>query len=681
MKIRHKLILGFLSVASLIAVAGYISVNTAEKALQKAIGKNSVVLARETLDKIDRTIQARIEQVEIYARDLMFEELLLNSNLEFDKLDDVQGYINQKEKEWISTSGEGITPSMARLIDNELAIELRKEMELKPFYQEKYGYPIFGEVFVTNKYGANVAQSRKTSDYYQADEQWWQQAARDGLYIGNIEYDKSAGIYALDVAVKICDVAGNFTGVVKAVLNIQEIINIIKEVELQVPYKTTKFRLLTKDLMVIYSTEGPEIRQGLSALEGPILHIVSGKLNGEGSFAKQDAIPGTPGKLFAYARSRGYKDFKGLEWILVVEHELGEIFAAVAKLKNTMLIISILLIVLSVLIGLFLSRAISEPIAKLKGIAIEIGKGKLDTKVEIESSDEIGQLAAAFRKMTGDLKKTTTSIDKLSREITERKKAEQALERLNKDLELTIQELERSNQQLRDFAHMTAHDLKTPLRGIATLAQWLSNDYSDKFDEPGKKQVKLLVARAQRISTMVDGILRFCQITPAVAKERMVDLNTVLTEVIRQINPPENFEIIVENHLPCVICQKKYMVQVFQSLLENAIKYIDRPDGRIKVSCVGQDSLWKFTVADNGPGIEQRYFKKIFQMFQRLSPRDEIESAGMGLSFVKKIVEMYGGQIWVRSKPGEGSAFLFTLPKQRWGGKNAKLEAHITGGR
>jgi signal transduction histidine kinase len=121
-------------------------------------------------------------------------------------------------------------------------------------------------------------------------------------------------------------------------------------------------------------------------------------------------------------------------------------------------------------------------------------------------------------------------------------------------------------------------------------------------------------------------------------------------------------------------------MQVFQNLLSNAVKYMDKPKGLIKVGCVEEDSFWKFNITDNGPGIEEKHFERIFQMFQTLAPRDEFESTGVGLTVTKKIVELYKGKIWVESKVGEGSTFFFTLPKQDIGAeKNEELQTGVVG--
>jgi len=245
----------------------------------------------------------------------------------------------------------------------------------------------------------------------------------------------------------------------------------------------------------------------------------------------------------------------------------------------------------------------------------------------------------------------------------ERKKAEEVLEKLNTDLESTVRELMRTNKELQEFAYITAHDLKTPLRGIGTLAEWLSTDYADKFDEQGQKHVKLLVERAKRADKLVDSILQYSSAGHAREEQEQIDLNTVLTEIICEIDPTENIEITVENKLPVLMCKKTHIIQVFQNLLSNAIQYMDKEKGRINVGCHEENGFWKFSVADNGPGIDQKYFKKIFKIFQTLSPTNETESTGIGLSVAKKIVKLNAGRIWVESNPGEGSTFFFTLPK------------------
>jgi PAS domain S-box-containing protein len=251
----------------------------------------------------------------------------------------------------------------------------------------------------------------------------------------------------------------------------------------------------------------------------------------------------------------------------------------------------------------------------------------------------------------------------ITRDITERKRAEQIQAELI--------------QELKDFAYIVSHDLKAPLRGIKTLADWLLADYADKLDEQGKEQLDLLLKRVERMHNLIDGILQYSRVGRITEEKVQVNLSELIPDVIDMVAAPENIEITVENELPVVGCEKTRIMQVFENLLSNAIKYMDKPQGRITISCVQEDGFWKFGVADNGPGIEEKHFERIFRIFQTLSSRDEFESTGVGLTVIKKIVELYGGKVWVESKVGEGSTFFFTLPKQIEELTDAKLQANI----
>jgi PAS domain S-box-containing protein len=267
-------------------------------------------------------------------------------------------------------------------------------------------------------------------------------------------------------------------------------------------------------------------------------------------------------------------------------------------------------------------------------------------------------------------------ISTIARDITERKRAEQELEKLNRSLKLNVGELRRTNKELEEFAHIAAHDLKTPIRNIATLTDCLLIDYADKFDEQGKEQVRLLVTKAKQMVSLIDDILQYCRLGQEKAGKKQVDLNTVVSDVIEVIAPPENIHIHIENELPTIKCDKTQVIQVFQNLIGNAVKYMDKPEGHIKVTCSEQVDIWLFGIADNGPGIDEIHFEKIFKMFQTLEPRDGIESTGVGLSIVKKIVEMNHGEVWVESSISEGSTFFFTIPKQATAMQTVEAIAH-----
>ena len=226
-----------------------------------------------------------------------------------------------------------------------------------------------------------------------------------------------------------------------------------------------------------------------------------------------------------------------------------------------------------------------------------------------------------------------------------------------------VADLTAANQDLKDFAYIVSHDLKAPLRGIASLADWLRQDYASRLDEEGQEMLQLLGGRVRRMNDLIDGVLQYSRVGRLREAKEPVDLNTVVLEAIDVIAPPEGIQIAIETELPTVWVGGKRLQQVFQNLISNAVKYMGQPEGEIRVGHIPLEDEWQFYVVDTGLGIEAQYFEKVFQIFQTLTPRDRAESTGVGLAIVKKIVELYGGRIWLTSKIGQGSTFFFTLPK------------------
>jgi signal transduction histidine kinase len=276
------------------------------------------------------------------------------------------------------------------------------------------------------------------------------------------------------------------------------------------------------------------------------------------------------------------------------------------------------------------------------------------------------QLQEMVKERTDELTRTN---EQLTKEIAERRDAQQ------KQAEL-IEKVDSINKELKDFASIVSHDLKAPLRGIKSLASWILEDYSDRLDAQGKDQINLLLGRVERMYNLIDGVLQYSIVGRTEEKVTQVDLNQFIPEIIDMLVPPENIAITIENEMPVVECEETQIMQLFQNLLNNAIKYMNKPQGRIRVGCVEVDGAWQFSVSDNGPGIEEKYFQRIFTMFQVVSVREEFQGTGVGLTVAKKIVELHGGKIWVESKVGEGSTFFFTLPKKELGVHYEKLEAN-----
>jgi len=240
-------------------------------------------------------------------------------------------------------------------------------------------------------------------------------------------------------------------------------------------------------------------------------------------------------------------------------------------------------------------------------------------------------------------------------DVTEQKRIEAEKERL-------MARLERANSNLSNFAYIVSHDLKAPLCSISNMADVLLLDTTKGNYSDVKKQLNLIQARAKRLYAMIEGILEYSKLGEVCGNPVEVDLKQLLRQLFEMVVPKKGLTLKIEDELPRVFVDKDRISQVFQNLVSNAVKFMDKPDGCVRIGCRRTNGSLRFSVADNGPGIEEKYFGKIFEIFQTLSPRDTIEGTGLGLTIVKKIVENFGGRVWVESEVGKGSTFYFTLP-------------------
>lgn len=249
------------------------------------------------------------------------------------------------------------------------------------------------------------------------------------------------------------------------------------------------------------------------------------------------------------------------------------------------------------------------------------------------------------------------------RDITERVEYENRLKEKEEKLSQYSKELERSNKELDQFAYVTSHDLKAPLRAISNLVTWIEEDSKDKLDEAVKSNMELLKSRVKRMENLINGILEYSRIGRIKGTIERVDFEKMVREIIDSLDPPKTFNFSIKEGLEPFYAEKIRLEQVFSNLISNAIKHHHKGGGNIEISFKDLGDYIEFKVSDDGPGIPEEYHSKIFEIFNTLKARDKFESTGIGLTIVKKIVEYQGGKIWVNSEEGKGATFFFTWKK------------------
>ena len=283
------------------------------------------------------------------------------------------------------------------------------------------------------------------------------------------------------------------------------------------------------------------------------------------------------------------------------------------------------------------TEAQKEIISKLNNVIETLKFYDLDEVKNLESSDSL---------------KLVDFIDNQTKEILE----------INKQKDKLVASLEQQNQELNDYAHMVSHDLKSPLQSIDALTTWIKEDYYESLGEGGSEIVNLIKENVEKMDTLIQGILQYSTIGKVEKKRYEVDLNSLLDDLIVTIDNPEEVEIEIPDNLPIIFGDQHRLELLFYHLIHNAIKFNNKgADGLVNISFSDEGDFWKFAITDNGKGIEDKFFDKIFIAFQKLE--NDYKSTGIGLSIVKKIVEAYNGEVSVESKPNIKTSFFFTLKK------------------
>jgi len=627
MRIRTVVISIFLLITSLFVIQAMYSVTAGQDFIQESVGQSSLLLAQDMAKFIEFGISIKIDDLIDYSKTDIVQKTLLESNQEFDNLSDIQGYIDQQEDAWASSPDETTKPFMQSLISNELAEDVRKNFVEK--INPKTGHSVFAELFLTNQYGANVAQSGKTTDYRQDDEDWWQEAKVNGISIGKTEFDESAKTDVIPIAIKITDEDGKFIGVLKVPLSVR---SLIREAELFTQYDiTTQVNIVTEEGHLVYSTTPFIFNEDISN-QSFFEKLQSGEQRGffvdDGEFRKE---------LVAYVKPSDLQVIGEQGWIFVIKHKIGDvgIMSGILALRDNMIIFSAIIIVIALGLGIIISRRISNPITRLTYLAEEIGKENFDVKVDLKGSGEIAQLIKKMKDMGTALKK--------------------------------------AKKQKAEFISMITHELKTPLTPIIGFSQALRD--SEILGPLSPKQldaVETISKNANRLQSIIGDLLDSHRLDMGKIKFNYTKVDvaeltySVTTNFSKEIES-KKIQFIVNATPPMVITTDKQRVeQVLTNIVVNSIDFVPKDTGKISVSAKLEKDHVLFTIQDNGTGIPPEDIDKIFDSFSQIETKltRKHGGAGLGLAICKALVTILGGKIWVESELDKGTSFYFTIAQK-----------------
>lgn len=343
--------------------------------------------------------------------------------------------------------------------------------------------------------------------------------------------------------------------------------------------------------------------------------------------------------------------FPLFRWGMVVKMDTAEVIASADRLRANLYKISSVLLAVVIIMAVVIARTMSRPIKELTKVSGVIAAGDFSARAQVSTRDEIGTLARSFNAMTDKLVEAKANVEQKRAELEEQHNL-----------------LEEANRELDNFTHTVSHDLQAPLRGVASFAAFLEEDYKDKLDDEGKEYVKEIREGTTRMSNLIKDLLTLSRISRIKNPFEEADMNVLVRGVLKRIEfdiKKHKADMRIDENLPTIVCDRIKLTEVFLNLINNAIKFSSKQEAPpvVELRYYSEEKFHKFTVKDNGIGIDPKYHEQVFGMFKRLHTQDEFEGSGAGLGIVKKVIDDHKGKIWIESEAGKGTTFLFTIPK------------------
>ncbi len=633
------------------------SIKSSSDSYMDSLSNNSIALAKTSTRDIDHHVLDQLDALERFSQRSAIMATLSESNAWFGNLSDPIGYMEQVDENWTSVSEGVVTPFMGELIRGAVSQDIREG--LVNGTQVGPGFFVFGEIIVTNSCGAAVAMSQKTLDYRQDDKGWWQFAWTNGSYISDVEYDNHIGTHGLEVSYRVHDTAGIPLGVIMGFIDVNSVAWSTIGGTATSLYSSGEIVLLTSDQRAIFSTKPFRPLEEISTFASEqFLNSSSGSFVGEENSRTRQ---------FYFCRSEGYSDYSGHGWLFVISYDRQQVMSPLTNLRNITLALSASVGFVTLLgTYMLLSRSVRKPLTEFRKATAEITHGNLEKRVHITSRDEIGELASDFNIMTAKLEE---QVKGLENKVAERTIAYKEL----------ISRLRIVNSDLAQFAYVASHDLQEPLRMISSYLQLLSKRYSGHIDKDADEFINYAVDGANRLQRMINDLLTFSRVGTRGKLFAKTDVGVVLGFALTnlEIAIEEAHAKITHSDLPTVKADEVQLLQLFQNLIENAIKFRSDKPLAIHVSAERGDGEWIFSVKDNGIGIDPQYQDRLFVIFQRLHSAAKYPGTGIGLALCKRIVERHSGRIWIESELGKGSTLRFTIPDKKEEPVADTLEAEI----
>ena len=622
LSINTKFILWFLFIALVpLAIATYVSYNSSREVLEKEITNSLLAVAENKANQIESYLNEKEKNVTTFS---YTSEVI-------DIIEKFRGSINSGgigSPEYVAVEKEfrpfleyyqrlfGYDDLFLILSNGNIIFSVKQRQDPRSLYEIALsGDSELARVFI------KVKESSKTEI---SDFEYYPETQKGAVFIAAPVFERTdlLGFVALQMGTEgICEFVQDYTGLGQTGETIV-IAKIKDEAVFLTPLRTSPDATF-KTKIAVGSKEGLDIQKAVGGEEGSGVTL---------DYQGKEVL-----SVWKYLPS--------FRLGMIVKMETSEVFSSANQLRNTLSMISSALLVMVVIMAVAIAHSVAGPIKELTKISSIITEGNLSSRASINTNDEIGELARSFNQMTDSLVEAKARVE-------EQKKL-----------------LEKANKELDSFVYTASHDLRAPLRGIASFAGFLDEDYKDKLDKEGQDHLKEIRDGTKRMNELIEDLLKLSRISRIKNPYEDVDISELINSVIKRIEfdvKEKKVDLKIQDKLPVVKCDRIKIAEVFLNLVNNAIKFSsknNKKSPKVEVGYMEEDKFHKFYVKDNGIGIDPKHHQQVFDIFKRLHTADEYEGTGAGLSIVKKVIDDHGGNIWIESELGKGATFYFTIPK------------------
>lgn len=624
-------------------------------------------------------IAGEVEDINTYTTRPLWIKVCEEANQKYAGMDEaaIKKYMLECDLRWMKAAPED--EFIRRYTSGEVADSMRQIISIRG---------TVSEVFITDRFGGIVYSAEKTTDFYQADEEWWQKAFtmdKGSAYLGQIEYDASSNKWGATMAAPIIKDGSGIIGVCKIFIQIEKLFGFVNEFTLG---RTGQAILIDSEGHTLVRPEQAPYECDFMGLEelsrfrkssvGYIMTAVDGK---------------NKKKLFiAMSKINSYTlEKNGLEWSIILSQDLGEAMEHLNTFIAVMAALTLLMLPLTIPAGLFFGAKITRPIEELGNIAGKIAAGDLDPRINIHTGDEIEQFAETFKNMIFAIKTSRNNLIKAKSElerfvsnqestIEERtrdlRRSQEATLNILEDLVEAKDKLEHYAKELEgalkiktDFTATVSHELRTPLAAIKEGIAIVADGTAGTTTERQREFLEIAKRNVDRLTRLINDLLDFQKLEAGKIEFNIKDndINAVASDVGATMSPLASskgllLKLDLEEGLPTIRFDKDKITQALSNIVSNALRYTDK--GSVTISTERSGNLVKVSVADTGIGIKPQDMPKLFKRFSQLEPISDrrVGGTGLGLAISKEIIDAHKGKLQVSSKPGEGSIFSFILP-------------------